>query len=295
MPQFALSLVFSVVVPTCNRLDLLARALERLTPGQQTFDATRYEVIVTDDAQKESAEATLAARYPNVIWVTGPRKGPAANRNNGARFARGEWLVFVDDDCIPDKELLSSYASAIVERASFKVFEGRIYPDRPRRSLAEACPTNVAGGWLWSCNFAITKSLFESMGGFNEQFPYACMEDVDFRERLLAIRESFYFVEAAAVCHPWRPRKIAQELRQHEESVAVYLSLHPEKRAGMGARYYLRLAFLPLLRHVLPALWRLDGAGLNCALREHFGYLCLALKRLSSPVVLRSTQPGVAI
>ena len=40
---------FSVVIPTCERNDLLARCLERLAPGAQRFSADRYEVIVTDD------------------------------------------------------------------------------------------------------------------------------------------------------------------------------------------------------------------------------------------------------
>jgi GT2 family glycosyltransferase len=191
----------------------------------------------------------------------------------------------VDDDCLPDRELLSGYGQAIKRQSNIRVFEGRTYPDRPRRSLAEACPTNETGGWLWSCNFAIRKDLFDLLRGFNERFPYACMEDVDFRDRLQACGEDFAFVSNAAVCHPWRPRKIDQELRQHEESVAIYLLLHPEKRDAIGSKYYLRIALAPFVKHTLPAIFQLRGAGLSCALAEHLGYLRLALKNLHKPAI----------
>lgn len=42
-------MLFSVVIPTCRRNDLLAKCLDRLAPGQQTLSPDQYEVIVTDD------------------------------------------------------------------------------------------------------------------------------------------------------------------------------------------------------------------------------------------------------
>ena len=55
-------MLISVVVPTCHRNDLLARCLEGLAPGAQTLPADQYEVIVTDDGTRSTAEALIGNR-----------------------------------------------------------------------------------------------------------------------------------------------------------------------------------------------------------------------------------------
>lgn len=58
----------------------------------------------------------------------------------------GEWLVFTDDDCLPDPQWLLAYYDGIKKDPKCKVFEGRTYVDRPRQSLAEIAPANDTGG-----------------------------------------------------------------------------------------------------------------------------------------------------
>src|SRR5438552_17841427 len=105
-----LSMLISVIIPTCHRNDLLVRCLDGLAPGKQDLLPEHYEVIVSDDGSRSTAEKLIAGTYPWARWVTGPRRGPAANRNHGAKHARGEWLAFVDDDCLPDKGWLEAIA-----------------------------------------------------------------------------------------------------------------------------------------------------------------------------------------
>ena len=81
--------MISVVIPTRHRNDPLAECLARLAPGVQTLAADRYEVIVTDDGSAETSADVVRQRFPWARWAAGPRRGPAANRNNGARQARG--------------------------------------------------------------------------------------------------------------------------------------------------------------------------------------------------------------
>ena len=282
---------FSVIIPTCDRTDFLRLCLDRFAPGCQTDASlqtavgttgrgTTYEVIVTDDGAGELAAALIAEHYPWAKWTRGPRRGPASNRNHGASLARGEWLVFVDDDCLPDLELVSAYARARVGNPSAHVFEGRTYADSPRRTLAEFSPLNEVGGCLWACNFAIEKSLFEALGGFDERFPYACMEDVDFRERLIARGERFSFLKEAAVCHPWRPRRIPQEFVQYERTLPVFFEAHPDKRKDLTASYFLRVAFRLLIHETIPSLWRYRGSGFFVGLRHSIFSLRMAFKMM---------------
>lgn len=237
---------FSVIIPTCERREMLAACLERLAPGAQTLAAVDYEVIVSDDG-RATAESLIRERFPWARWTAGPRRGPAANRNCGAALARGEWLVFTDDDCLPDAGWLGAYAAGRREHGAARVLEGRTYVDRPQEHPLETSPLNENGGLLWSCNFAIERALFAELGGFDERFPYNAMEDRELHVRLQIRRIAPVFCREAAVLHPWR---LTTNLRRHRErhvaSQLLLESIHP----GCGfpapwwqlARTYLRVA-----------------------------------------------------
>ena len=198
---------FSVVIPTCRRNDSLARCLDKLAAGAQTFLPGEYEVIVSDDGPANSNARTLVeSRYPNVRWVQGPRRGPAANRNFGASHARAGWLVFTDDDCLPQPGWLAAFATRLDAGVpGCRVLEGRTDSGVAVIGPFEQAPVNMDGGLLWSCNFAIERTLFEAMGGFDAGFPYPHLEDVDLRLRLDDAGERYSFVPEAGVVHPPRP------------------------------------------------------------------------------------------
>ncbi|MCB0170537.1 MAG: glycosyltransferase [Anaerolineae bacterium] len=265
--------LFSVIIPTCHRNDLLAKCLDCLAPDIQTLPAAEYEVIVTDDGSKSTAEQLITENYPWVRWVAGPRTGPAANRNNGAKHAQGEWLVFTDDDCLPDPGWLEAYAEALGIFPTILVFEGRTYVNQPRRSLAEKSPINETGGYLWSCNLAIYKLLFETLDGFDERFPYAAMEDVELRVRLKKNNKRFVFIDRASVCHPWRLAGGKNKLEQHHQSTLIYLSIHPDELHKINYKYYLRLCLRGFLKVTLPWVIKLNFNGFRYALIEHLSFL----------------------
>ena len=81
---------FSVVVPTCDRPTALAELLERLRPERLSVAPDFYELIVSDDGVTGASAAMVRARFPNVRFYAGPRRGPAANRNYGASRAIDE-------------------------------------------------------------------------------------------------------------------------------------------------------------------------------------------------------------
>ena len=232
-------MIFSIVIPTRDRRPELAQCLHRLAPGAQTLPAADYETIVTDDSPTESARAVVQT-YPAVRYIVGTKRGPAANRNCGAAQARGDWLVFVDDDCLPDPGWLQGYARRIQQADAPRVCEGRTYAGGERRSCYETSPVNEQGGHLWSCNFAIERAVFAALGGFDERFPYAAMEDVDLRVRLERTGQPVAFEPAAAVRHPWRVESdLRRARRRHRESVLVFNRLHPDRAVLRGERVHL--------------------------------------------------------
>jgi GT2 family glycosyltransferase len=260
---------YSVVIPTYNRNEMLIKCLDALAPGTQTLDFSLYEVIVTDDEKENNTKKLISEFYSWVKWVQGPGKGPAANRNNGARNTNGQWLIFMDDDCIPDSNCLVAYREAMKNYPSIEVFEGRIYVNKPRKSLAEISPINENGGKLWSCNFAIKKSLFYENNGFNEKFQYPAMEDVEFHYRLKKKGSKIIFLKEAGVMHPWRHKGGWKKLTTHVESTLVYLELHPEERKKINSKYYLKYALKSFFKETIPGAIQYRLRGLGTALQQH--------------------------
>ena len=232
----------SIIVPTCNRNDLLKLCLQLLAPQSQTFDSDKYEVIVTDDSRSDAAKSMIETDFPWAKWVAGPKRGPAANRNNGVKSAKGEWFVFFDDDCLPSKSILSIYDQAITDHKNIQVFEGSIRADREQQSLIEESPINYNGGYLWACNFMISRKVFtEKLSGFDENFPFPSMEDVDLHYRLQKLNIECLFLPEAQVIHPWRlQKKLLSITMKRYKSTLYFLNKHPERKKDINGGFYLR-------------------------------------------------------
>jgi len=193
----------SVIIPTCHRNDALSLCLDRLAPGRQTLDSSEYDVIVTDDGTRSTAEAMVRQKYPWARWVAGPRKGPAANRNNGTRFANGDWLAFTDDDCLPSPAWLAAFFAAGVP--GIDVLEGKTTCEQGIRSDLEEAPVNLTGGAFPSCNLMVRRATFDRLGRFDEDFPFWC-EDQYFHTLVRRAGVGKRFVPDAVIDHPRRRR-----------------------------------------------------------------------------------------
>jgi GT2 family glycosyltransferase len=261
-------LSFSIVVPTYRRLDLLFKCLQCLShyfePGVQEQMGASIEVIVTDDAQDPDLQALLHLRHPWCIYTSGPSRGPAANRNHGARIASHEWLVFTDDDCLPQPGWIVAFARFAHQ---CDVMEGRTSAVGLRTRIDEECPINETGGYLWSCNFAIKRTIFLAMGGFNELFPAPAMEDVDLRVRIGKQGLEPRFVPAALVYHPWRHRKGIQFIKSHALSVACFVKLHPENAHRFSSLMQIKNALRSFKHNIGYAIVHRQFRGL---LRQNF-------------------------
>ncbi len=191
----------SVVVPTCGRGDNLAALLDRLTPTRQRIATDQFEVIVSDDAPDDAALAAWSARYPSMRFVAGPSRGPAANRNNGARQAQGDWVVFVDDDCLP----VDGWLSLLLDRAAaapVDVLEGAIVAPGKHDTIFHRYVENVTGDAFWSANLAIRRDVFERIGRFDEDFGEAGGEDMELAHRFRMHGLRTVFCPEAQVVHP---------------------------------------------------------------------------------------------
>src|SRR6478735_2301202 len=214
----------SVIIPTFNRKDLLRKCLDLLYNDVQQLPQESYEVIVTDDSENMEAKELIEGVYMSFVsWVEGPKKGPAANRNNGAKYAKGDWIIFLDNDCLPTESFLKNYIQAINTHKDYLAFEGRIFVDTKPTTLLDQAPQNEYGGCFWSCNIALNKQFFFDIGMFDEGFPYASMEDVDLFYRIKQNTNKYMFLYDASVNHPWRYNSnIVKSAIRHYKSLLFY-------------------------------------------------------------------------
>jgi GT2 family glycosyltransferase len=204
----------SVVVPTYNRCAGLQRLLDGLT--RQTYPADAFEVLIVDDG---SADGTVAAterrRTPFARrLLRQPHQGPAAARNLGVANARGELVLFLDDDVLPRPDVIAAHVA--VHRASpATVAIGPMYPppDWPRAAwvrweeekLAWQYAAMAEGKFecsprqFYTANASLPAALFRAAGGFDARFSRA--EDVELGFRLRDHGARFAFLPDAGVFH----------------------------------------------------------------------------------------------
>ena len=92
---------FSIVVPTYQRPVQLAACLQALS--RLDYARERFEVIVVDDGSPTPPKAVVESLRDRLQLTLHLQRhaGPAAARNAGAMRARGKYLAFTDDDCLP--------------------------------------------------------------------------------------------------------------------------------------------------------------------------------------------------
>jgi glycosyltransferase involved in cell wall biosynthesis len=187
----------TVVIPTLGRTSLcvLLSAL-RLGDGA--------EILVVDDRADRREPLTA----PGAKVLTGHAAGPAAARNAGWRAARHEWVVFLDDDVVPDADW-SARLRADLAAAGPEVggVQGRIRvplpADRRPTDWERATAALTAGEWI-TADMAYRRAALERTGGFDERLPRAFREDAELAHR---VRTAGWALVRGTrtITHPVRP------------------------------------------------------------------------------------------
>jgi glycosyltransferase involved in cell wall biosynthesis len=169
--------VFSVVIPTHNRLELLLKAVDSVR--QQSF--RDYEIIVVDDGSGDGTREWLVANKTWLRGVSQSNRGPSAARNAGAKIASGEYLAFLDSDDIWFPWTLDVYREAIDNCCwpAFVAGKPLVFSDENDCEIVKSESLKVeqfqdylASGneWRWwgVSSFVIRRGLFIGVGGFLE-------------------------------------------------------------------------------------------------------------------------------
>jgi GT2 family glycosyltransferase len=187
-------------------------ALER-----QAYPSDAYEVIVISDGSTDGTDAYLESfnSIMRLHWLTQANRGPAAARNAGVQKAIGEFIVFIDDDVVPEPQLLEEHARSHREAGRDVVVLGPLLTPEgfemapwvrwEQEMLMKQYRAMLRGDWtatarqFYTGNASLRRSYILEAGGFDERFRRA--EDVELAYRLASNGLEFVFNIKAAGMH----------------------------------------------------------------------------------------------
>lgn len=203
---------FSIVIPTRDRATELRACLEAVAALEHPPD--RFETIVVDDGSRvpiaEAVSDSVERTRARVIRQ--PNAGPGAARNRGAAVARGDMIVFLDDDCAPAPGWLSALgreADAFPETGiggrTVNSLTANPYSQTSQALidyLYEYYNTGEAEQPMFTTsNLALSRARFERIGGFDTRFTRAGGEDRELCLRWVQSGGKLRYTPEAVVHH----------------------------------------------------------------------------------------------
>ena len=206
--------MISIIIPTFNEEKLIKSTIEKLTAGL----ILPHEIIVSDDGSTDKTVEILRAMEQVQVVVNSHARGEprtiARNRNNGAKYATGDFLVFIDASChIDNPRLFFEQAIENFNTKNILAVTGWVLIDPQLATLADTIVLGIINrGYLVSNNFLHTgtatgkfqmfrRDVFLNIGGYNEKL--VTCEDIDIFKRISKIGRT-YFDTRLKIYHPGR-------------------------------------------------------------------------------------------
>jgi GT2 family glycosyltransferase len=191
----------SVVIPTFNRVNVLAECLQLLCC--QTIGARRFEVLVCDDGSTDGTTQLLQTFSPpyKLTSLRQPNAGPAAARNSAIKRARAPIVLILNDDtflrpdvlqlhlrrhqeyqddhisvlgpCEIDPLRIDDYFTNLVDQMHLVLCHHALGPGQTRTNFTH----------FFTCNISVPKHALLEVGLFDESFFKGC-EDIELGYRL---------------------------------------------------------------------------------------------------------------
>ncbi|OPZ95205.1 MAG: putative glycosyltransferase EpsJ [Bacteroidetes bacterium ADurb.Bin416] len=241
-PQPALTL--SLIVPVFNRPQEVEELLDSLT--RQT--RPDFEVVLVEDGSTQPCDAQVK-QYEDQLsiqYLVKTNSGPGQSRNVGAKAAKGNYVVFLDSDCV----VPPGYIEAVYHRLTTDYVDAFGGPDRaddrftPMQKAINYAMTSffttggIRGGgekldkfFPRSFNMGYSKTVFEQTGGFSAM---RFGEDIDMSLRILKNGFKTALVTEAYVFHK-RRSNLRQFYKQVFNSGIARIVLHKKHPGSLKA------------------------------------------------------------
>lgn len=196
-------LVFSIVIAQHKREELCVKCINSVL--DQDFPHDRYEVLVVDDGFTLSRCTRLSLEGTGVQIIQKPHRGVCETRNTGIGVASGDFVVFIDNDCIAQRNWLSEFGKFFTANPDMDGAGGQVL-SVPARELVAAFsdyrnllrrPVTVGGAikTIITANACFRKAALRAVGLFDVRL--SCGEDADISYQLLENGHKLGYCEAA--------------------------------------------------------------------------------------------------
>jgi glycosyltransferase involved in cell wall biosynthesis len=213
--------VLSIIVPVYNGGVAFHQCLEAIVhssyadagytdANQSECASSGWELIVVDDGSTDGSVA-IAQHYTTCVLSTAGRLGPATARNIGAQVASGDYLLFVDADCVVHPDTLTNLVWEIRTHPEVEAFFGS-YDDAPAAQNFLSQYKNLFHHYIhqtgredastfWAGCGAVRRATFWAIGGFNANYRKPCIEDIELGYRLKAAGHQIRLAKQVQVKH----------------------------------------------------------------------------------------------
>lgn len=233
--------LISVQICTHNRKAVLQRVLESL--ADQSLPAEAFELVLVDDGctdgTREMVEA-LSLPY-HVRYVRQEHAGLATARNTGIRASRGWIVLYIDDDVLADRELLTEHVASHRQHPRCVVNGWVNHVERPQRpERRQFRMADISTSFFWTSNVSVRRQHLIEAGMFDEDFKEYGWEDQEVGLRLMALglkARNNYRAIGYHVKKPPQRRDVARILAQSEakgRTAALYIRKHPRLRTRLS-------------------------------------------------------------
>lgn len=238
----------SVIIPTFNRREILARTLP--TVFDQDFPGDEYEVIVVVDGSTDGSIELLRALKPacGFLVIEQKNSGQTVALNAGVKAATGRLILRLDDDLLCDRSLVAEHTVAHSGGEPALVFGWTMVSSQSQWSLETECMRvesdayyerlQHGGGPVWpqdawvGPNCSMSRMTYLQCGGYDERLPRR-FEDVEMGLRLWKSGCQFRFWPKAVTHHLCTKSEgeMARDLEIEGKSLIALCRIHPEYRA----------------------------------------------------------------
>jgi glucosyl-dolichyl phosphate glucuronosyltransferase len=252
--------IISLVLCTYNNADSLKITLDQISK-QRLEDSREIEVIVVNNNSSDHTQAVAeAADFGSIAYICliEPQQGLSNARNLGVSKARGEYILFTDDDAEIGTDWVQKYLSYIKNHPADALF-GKIkilwdkpqpwwYDDRYQGFFAaidHGESTFQVKSWrhpFFGKNFCIKKSIIHEVGGFDPKLGRKGTELLGGEETavfsyLLANQKSVWYYPDISVGHRLKDREYSVEniTKQHSACAKPIIWL---SRGEPGAKFF---------------------------------------------------------